>query len=351
MRLITVIYFLACFLFYKTTLNAQSNTTEKTQTQKNTSFKPGENWYDENGNIINAHGGGILFYNGTYYWYGEIKKGETTRVPDASWENYRVAAGGISCYSSKDLLNWKYEGVALASEKKDTASDLYEGKVIERPKVIYNSTTKKFVMWMHIDSKDYAAARSGVAVSNKPDGPFTYLHSERPNGNMSRDMTIYQDTDGKAYHFYSSEENATMHICLLSDDYLSHTTNDIRILVNQSREAPAVFKYNNKYYLITSACTGWSPNAATYTVADKIMGEWKQFDNPCKGNDADKTFNAQSTYIIPVAAEKGKFVFMADRWNKTNLEYSRYIWLPLTMSDGKPVIKWMDSWQLSDIKN
>jgi len=74
MRSITIIYFLACFLFYKANLNAQNSTDDKTQPQKNTSFKSGENWYDENGNIINAHGGGILFYNGTYYWYGEIKK-------------------------------------------------------------------------------------------------------------------------------------------------------------------------------------------------------------------------------------------------------------------------------------
>ncbi|MFT4154596.1 glycoside hydrolase family 43 protein [Parafilimonas sp.] len=322
----------------------------QTSLTKNTSFKPGENWYDESGHIINAHGGGLFFYNGTYYWYGEIKKGKTSRVPDASWENYRVVAGGVSCYSSKDLLNWKYEGVALPAEKTDSANDLYQGNVIERPKVIYNARTKKFVMWLHIDSKDYAAAKSGVAVSDKPQGPFTYLHSERPNGNMARDMTIYQDDDGRAYHFYSSEENATMHICLLSDDYLSHTTNDKRILINLSREAPAIFKYNNRYYLITSGCTGWAPNEASYAVADSIMGDWTQNGNPCKGADANKTFYAQSTYVLPVDAAKGKFIFMADRWHKTNLEDSRYIWLPLTMNNNVPEISWTDSWTIDELK-
>jgi beta-xylosidase len=272
-----------------------------------TTFKPGELWHDTDGNPINAHGGGMLFHNGVYYWYGEIKSGETSRIP-ASWENYRVKAGGVSCYSSKDLLNWKYEGVAMPSEKQDTSSDIYEGDVIERPKVIYNNKTGQFVLWMHIDSKDYVAARSGVAVSDKPQGPFKYLRSERPNGNMARDMTVFQDDDGKAYHFYSSEENATMHICLLSDDYLSHTTTEKRILLNLSREAPAVFKYNNKYYLISSGCTGWAPNEASYAIADSILGEWKQYNNPCKGTDADKTFYAQSTYVIPVDAAMGKFV-------------------------------------------
>ncbi|MEI9806866.1 MAG: glycoside hydrolase family 43 protein [Bacteroidota bacterium] len=312
-----------------------------------TAFKPGEVWYDNNGAVINAHGGGLLFHQGTYYWYGEIKKGKTSLVPKATWENFRVVAGGVSCYSSKDLLNWKSEGVALPANTKDTSSELYEGKVIERPKVIYNVKTKKFVMWMHLDAADYSAARSGVAVSDSPAGPFTFLHSERPNGNMARDMTIFQDDDGKAYHFYSSEHNATMHICLLADDYLSHTTKDTRILVDQSREAPAVFKYNKKYYLVSSGCTGWAPNPASYATADSIMGVWTQFSNPCTGDQSEKTFLSQSTYVLPVNGKKGQFIFMADKWNKKNLEDSRYVWLPLTMNaSGIPEIKWQDSWSL-----
>jgi hypothetical protein len=319
---------------------------------QNTSFKPGEIWHDDNGSVINAHGGGMLFYKGTYYWYGEIKKGKTSLVPNATWENFRVVAGGVSCYSSKDLLNWKYEGVALAANSKDSSNELHESKVIERPKVIYNNKTKKFVMWLHLDAANYSAARAGVAISESPRGPFVFLRSERPNGNMARDMTIFQDDDGRVYHFYSSEENATMHVCLLSDDYLSHTTKDIRILINQSREAPAVFKYKGKYYLITSACTGWAPNTASCAVADSIMGEWKQVSNPCTGAGEEKTFFAQSTYVLPVNSKKGRYLFMADRWNKNNLEDSRYIWLPLTMNEsGGPEIKWQDSWELQSLKN
>jgi beta-xylosidase len=311
------------------------------------SFRPGEVWKDTDGNPINAHGGGILYYNNTYYWYGEIKKGKTWLVPGQNWEDYRVNAGGVSCYSSKDLMNWKYEGVALAPNKTDSTHDLHISKVIERPKVIYNKSTGKFVMWMHIDSDDYLYARSGVAVSNSATGPFEYIRSERPNGNMARDMTIFQDDDGKAYHFYSSEENATMHICLLSDDYLSHTTIDKRILIKQSREAPAVFKHGNRYYLISSGCTGWSPNAASYAVADSIMGNWTPVANPCTGKGGEQTWQSQSTYVVPVRGKTNSYIFMADRWNKTDLEQSRYVWLPLTMnSKGQPEIVWKDKWKL-----
>jgi len=40
-------------------------------------FEPGKIWADTDSNPINANGGGIMLHNGTYYWYGEIKKGLT----------------------------------------------------------------------------------------------------------------------------------------------------------------------------------------------------------------------------------------------------------------------------------
>jgi hypothetical protein len=297
---------------------------------------PNDKWLDTDGHFINAHGAGVMYHNGTYYLFGEIKKGKTWLVPNQSWEDYRVPAGGVSCYSSKDLKHWKFEGIALAPVKGQPENDLDTGRVIERPKVIYNSKTKQFVMWMHVDKKDYSYSQSGVAVSNIPTGPYRYLRSVKPNGQMARDMTVFQDSDGKAYLIYSSEGNNTMQVCLLSDDYLSATKTYSRILINKRREAPTLFKNNGKYYLITSLCTGWSPNAAMYAVADNPLGPYKELGNPCAGKGAGTTFEAQSTYILPV---NGKYIFMADRWNKLDLEKSTYLWLPLTVSNGKVEIK------------
>jgi len=314
---------------------------------QNNYFIPGEIWYDMDNHPINAHGGGILYDKGTYYWFGEIKKGKTVRVKeDTAWENYRVDAGGVSCYSSKDLVHWKYEGVALASVTNDSTSDLYPGRVIERPKVIYNDKTEQYVMWMHIDKKDYSYARAGVAVSKTVTGPYTYIGSMRPNEAMSRDMTLYKDSDGRAYQISASENNATMHVNELTEDYLKPTGNFKRILIGANREAPAIIKHNNKYYLITSSCTGWDPNAAMYAVADSVMDDWQIKDNPCLGEASDKTFNAQSTFIQPVEGINDKYIFMADKWNKTNLPDSRYIWLPLTFENDKMIIKWYDKWKL-----
>lgn len=310
-------------------------------------FIPGEVWNDTDGNPINAHGGGIMFYNDTYYWYGEYKTGKTVLPEWATWECYRTDVTGVSCYSSKDLTNWKFEGIVLSAVKDDENHDLHPSQVLERPKVIFNKKTNKFVMWMHVDSPDYLKAAAGVAIADSPTGPFTYMGSMRPNEAMSRDQTVFVDDDGKAYHFYSSENNKTMYISLLNDDYTKPSGTYTRNFIGMSREAPAVFKYNNKYYILSSGCTGWDPNQAQLAVADSILGNWTVLGNPCVGKDADKTFYGQSTFVFKVNGKGNQYIAMFDKWNKTDLENSRYIWLPIEISNDKNIsIPWKDKWRI-----
>lgn len=299
----------------------------------------GGDWTDEDGQFINAHGAGLLYFGETYYLFGEIKKGPTRLVPDQNWEDYRVSAGGISCYSSKDLLHWKYKGLALAPVTGDPESDLDTSRVIERPKVVFNDKSGKFVMWMHVDKEDYSYAHAGLAISDKPEGPYKYLGSVQPNGQMSRDITLFKDDDGKAYLIYASEDNNTMQICLLSKDYLQPTERFTRIFIGQRREAPAMFKFLGKYYLITSLCSGWDPNPAMYAVADSVMGNWEVKGNPCVGPSAERTFDSQGSFVLPLSGEAGSFIFIADRWNKTDLPSSGYLWLPFQIKDGTLEIK------------
>jgi hypothetical protein len=305
-------------------------------------FRPGEVWLDTDGQPINAFGGGVLYYGGVYYWFGEIMGAKTSHG--------RVDVTGISCYSSRDLYHWKNEGNVLPAVKNDPSSDLAPGKVVERPKVVYNPTTQQFVMWMHVDSADYQSARAGLAVSDHPAGPYRYLGSLRPNGSMSRDMTLFQDIDGRAYLIFSSEDNRTMHIARLTSDYLKPDGVMTRIFIDQYREAPAAFQYRDRYFLITSKCTGWAPNAAIYAVARSIMGPWKVMDNPTVGPRSDKTFDSQSTYVLPVGGRQGAFIFVADRWNADDLADSRYVWLPISIHKGKLRIMWRDHWDLSIFK-
>ena len=277
-----------------------------------TKFTPDAHWKDNNGVHINAHGGGMLYHNDKYYWYGEHKiegrKGNSAQV-------------GVHCYSSTDLYNWTDAGIVLPVSD-DPDSDIVNGCIIERPKVIYNEKTKKFVMWFHLELKGqgYKAARSAVAVCDSPTGKFTYLKSLRPNNQMARDMTLFVDDDKKAYHIFASEENQTLQISLLTEDYLSPSGKYERFFEGRYIEAPAICKRKNKYYFIGSGCTGWAPNAARSAVADSIFGPWKELGNPCKGLNPhvnlgpDKTFGDQSTYILPVAGKNGAYIAQFDRW-------------------------------------
>ena len=165
---------------------------------------------------------------------------------------------------------------------------------------------------------------------------------------------MFLDDDGKAYAFYASEGNWTMYVVQLNDDFTGPQIPAVenktfgRILVRQMREAPAPFKYKGRYYLITSACTGWRPNAADCAVADNILGPYKNMGNPWKGADADTSFGTQSTFVLPVPDREGAFIFMADRWKPRELSDSRYVWLPVTLNaDGAVSLEWKDRWDLS----
>lgn len=349
-------------------------------------IRPGRLWLDDRGEHINAHGGGVLYHEGKYYWFGEHKN-----------ENSSAALVGINCYSSGNLVNWKYEGVALPVSD-DPQSEITKGCVMERPKVIYNEKTGKFVMWFHLELKGqgYKAARSALAVSDNVTGPYTFVRSERINkgfypfdmpddirklqldpnkyttwwtpewykavenglflkrdlaeGQMARDMTLFVDDDGKAYHIYASEENLTLHIAELTDDYAGHTGKYIRVAPGGHNEAPTIFKRKGTYWMITSGCTGWEPNAARMFSAPSIWGPWKQHVNPCRGEKSEITFGGQGTFIQQVYGKKDAYVFMADMWRPKHPIDGRYMWLPIKFEKDIPYLEWMDEWDLNFIQ-
>jgi hypothetical protein len=314
-------------------------------------IQPGERWLDTDGNPIQAHGGGILHHDGVYYWYGEHKDGPTKDQGVS-----RVDAIGISCYSSRNLHDWHFEGLALEAVPNDPEHELHPSKVLERPKVLHNPTTKKFVMFTHVDVDDYGLGGVGVAVSDRPEGPYTYLGSQQPCGFEGRDLTVFQEHDGTAYLFFASTKsefaehapnqgrNHTLRVARLSPDYLHAEELVAELFSGTYREAPAVFKWNGTYHLITSGCTGWDTNPAQHASASSIKGEWTVHGNPCLGAGAETTFDSQRTFVLPVAAHLGAFVFMANRWNSKNLSDSRHVWLPIEIKHGQLEIRWHEAW-------
>ena len=282
-------------------------------------------WTDRDGLPLHAHGGWILQYEDTYYWYGEDRR-------DRFY---------VSCYMSRNLKDWTFRNHILIMDppmqpyRVRTKLKLQRedgGKVnLERPKVIWNRKTGKFVLWTHFENgNDYTEAAAAVATCDTPDGDFTYHGHFNPYGYMSRDCTLFQDEDGTAYFISAARDNADMHVYRLSEDYMNVDALVNRLWQGEYREAPAVTKIGDTYYMLTSFCTGWAPNQGKYAVSDSMEGRWSSLKDI---GDAT-TYHSQPAFILQ---RDGKVLYFGDRWGGGGEKYftSGYVVYPLTEKNGE----------------
>jgi hypothetical protein len=285
----------------------------------------GLEWADTSGHPIQAHGGGILKVGSYYYWFGE------NRNPDGTFL-------AVSCYRSTDLRSWEHRGDVLTM---NSAAELKPAN-IERPKVAFNASTGQYVMWMHWENgSDYGQARAAVAVGSTVDGAYTYQGSFRPlastgvvdhgkPGYMSRDCSLFVDTDGTAYFISATNENTDLNLYRLTADYLGIDSLAGVLMKGQHREAPALFKRNDVYFLLTSAATGWSPNQAQYATSSTIGSGWTGLKNV--GDST--TFDSQAAFVVPVQGSAGTtYLYMGDRWAGAwsgPVNDSTYVWEPIS---------------------
>jgi hypothetical protein len=283
---------------------------------------PGTAWTDTAGNRLQAHGAGIFTVGSTYYMVGEDKSAGATFT-------------AVACYSSTDLAHWTRQSDAL----RQGSGDLAAGRIVERPKVVFNSSTGRYVMWMHIDNSSYADARAGVATSTTPCGPYTYLGSSRPLGFQSRDLGLFKDDDGSAYLLTEDRANG-LRIDRLSADY---TTVQSAVQLFTDLEAPAMAKVNGRYFLLASHLTGWSTNDNVYATATSVSGSWSGFTNVAPSGS--HTYDSQTSFLLPVTGSAGtSYVYLGDRWNSANLNASLPVWLPITLSGSTAAMSWYPSW-------
>jgi hypothetical protein len=292
-------------------------------------FTPGSTGTDTSGNQLQLHGLGIIKVGSTWYGFGENKSGESSG--DTHFQS-------INCYSSTDLAHWTYQGAALTEQ---SSGDLGPNRIVERPKVIYNSSTQQYVMYVHIDSASYGEAKVGTATSSTPCGAYTYHGSFQPLGYQSRDIGLFQDTDGTAYLLSEDRANG-LRIDKLSSDYLSVTS---AVAVFADYEAPAMVKANGRYYLLGSHLTGWGTNDNVYATATSLSGTWSAFRDVAAGGT--NTYNSQTANIIPVQGGSGTtYIYAGDRWTTSDLGASPLVWLPLTISGTTVSVGWQNSWTL-----
>jgi len=350
----------------------------------------GEIWYDTEGNPIQAHGGGFLQQMAEdgkpiYYWVGENKIHNS------------AVFHAVSLYSSRDLVNWTYEGNII-----DPFTQTVEGAEYtlvdnkwERPKLLYNDKTNKYVLWGHWETAgSYASSQVVVAISDHVAGPYTVLGHWRPGGTLrnwrseggiyldseyfktsgirtqvpsstvddvsqlgytSRDFTVFVDADGTAY--LVSAEGHSMRIHRLNDEYTdvdltTYSFSDpamkapdfesYNFYEGDGREAPAVVSTDTGYFMVTSGQSGWLPNQGVISYTTNLADPhgWTPVSRDglilpeyTFGNNS--TYYSQPTNIMTLVALNGDrtYVYMGDRWNPGQLSDSRYVWLPITIDE------------------
>lgn len=350
------------------------------------SVRPGQLWLDTDGKPIQAHAPQILVKDGVYYWYGENKEKTTLGSNVWTW--------GIRAYRSTDFYNWEDLGLIIKPDTVNPLSPLHYSQTLDRPHIIYNRKTGKWVCWIKsMDTDGYFV----IMQADRFEGPYTLVRSFKPEGFGVGDFDMYVDeVSGKAYVWFE-RPHWEMVCAELTDDFLgtngNYSEHFVGLLPPYTREAPAHFVRNGRHYMFTSGTTGYVPNPSRVCVFDSYHGEYTDLGCPHVGDKYSDSFGSQISSVVRIPGT-GLYVALADRWlpalagtdipvriardyerrykgrkpferdftqpktkDKTGMKRtkwdttagSRYVFLPVTFdADGKPVIHWVDEWRIED---
>ena len=344
-----------------------------------TSIRPGQVWLDTEGKRIQAHGGSLFYENGTYYWYGENK--EKTDGVNGIWH------WGVRMYESRDLYNWKDLGVIIPPDESDPGSPIHPASMMDRPHIIYNAATKKYVCWLKIMNRDDTQSET-VLTADKLTGPYAIVRTNlRPLGMSAGDFDLAVAPDGKAYYYFERVHSET--ICAdLTDDYTDvtgyYSTHFPRPYPPYVREATSHFLRRGKHYLITSGTTGYFPNPSEVAVGDSWHGPYTVLGDPCPADESHTTYHAQVASVFKVPGKKDLYIALGDRWLPGHMDipyelYRRafelsfdpdadksllkdhpmpsiayqtqladYVWLPIRFDGVMAYLDWKDEWRVED---
>ncbi len=346
---------------------------------------PGKEWLDTSGKAIQAHGGSLFYEDGCFYWYGENKERTTPDNGILQW--------GVRYYSSHDLYHWKDEGLLIPPDIENTESLLHPSAKAERPHIIHNRETGKYICWMKVivDCEQLAL----VMEAEHFRGPYTIIRNGiKPLEMCMGDFDLVTDEAGCGYLIF--EKVHTNLVCARLNREYTDVTGEYVMCDEEkcppyTREAPAHFSYNGKHYLITSGTTGYHPNPSIGFVADHLLGEWVKLGDTHPSDSSRTSYNSQISSVFRHPLKKDLYIALADRWmpylaqldseafsdgslyerirhnfevefsgddvQRKQLQWtipapdtsqSQYVWLPIRMENGCPVIEWKERWSIED---
>lgn len=345
-------------------------------------IRPGQVWLDTKGERIHAHGGSVMYWEGAYYWYGENK--EHTDPQDKVWH------WGVRCYKSTDLYNWEDLGTIIPPELEDKSSPLHPSSKVDRPHIIYNHRTKKFVCWLKIMEEDGTQSETILTADNLT-GPYTIVRTKLyPLGMSGGDYDLAVAPDGKAYYFFERVHSEI--ICAdLTDDYTNvtgyYSTHFPQPHPPFVREAPAHFFRKGKHYLFTSGTSSYQPNPSEVAIADTWHGPYAVLGDPHPLDESRTSYHSQISSVFKVPGKKDLYIACADRWipGDVDVPYSAYeqawidnynpdstpeqkaaaveillkfprpdtskadyVWLPVRFDGEMAYLDWHDEWRIED---
>lgn len=304
-------------------------------------------WLDVNGQPISCHDGSITRVGDTFYWYGTSYKGN----PDGLWGRTGAALqNGFNVYSSKNLVDWKYEGACFDFPETGWLSL----GTSHRPSVLYNDTTNQYVLWFFCIGTvepEYPAAMLAVAVADSPAGPFRFLgqrNSAEENG-WGQDLGLFKDSDGRGYLVYD-DGHRNIRVDLLADDYLSVSGKTVIALRSDEKnryEGSAMARHKGKYIVAGSGVQGWNPTDTSYAVADSPLGPYTEMGVMSQ----ERTWNSQISNFVYLA-ESDILVALCDQWfrgpdgNTVPIDESIQLWLPVEFdaATGKARMQHLKEW-------
>lgn len=339
----TAALFSAALISAGTLVNMPSASTITVDAASNTTIYNDTFWKDTNGNNIYSQGGGIFKFGDTYYWYGVHYKGAETYAANPTKKNEDYSFVSVSCYSSKDLVNWKFENDVLTPKSKGWNWAYWVGRM----GVAYCPKSKKYVLvTQYNDSVLFAQCDS-------PTGNFEVKNVQDQITNVLKqgtgDQTVFVDDDGQAYIVCSNKGGrGHQYISKLRESDFLYAEPAKEVAKGSGREGNCLFKYKGKYYFCASDLHGWNSSHSYYMVADNINGpysKWKVMD----GTDEDFSYVTQTGFFVTVKGTKQETVlYCGDRWSDfagNGIGYNQ--WVPLTVNGDNVKFNSLSEWDFN----
>lgn len=336
-------------------------------------------WRDTEGNFIYSQGGGIFKFGDTYYWYGVKYEEAEKYAQDPTTGPYKTDPSpkflGVTCYSSKNLVDWKNEGVVVDRAEVTARPEMNNQEAAWVGRLGVAKVGEKYALLVQHECPDEDNSLDGnmdtdkfskqvlVLVSDTPNGKFTWnqrINMKDYTGGTSNtgDQTVFTDDDGTSYLVYSygsgrgriflskivAQENGKVGLAP------SH-----KIYQGAGREGNCMFKYNNKYYVCASDLYGWNASHAYYMALDSLADAYLDSFSPATsmalmdGSSDDFCHVTQTGFFYTVkGSQQETVIFCGDRWSdfaKNGLGYNQ--WCPLSFkADGTPCFNSLSAWDL-----